>query len=175
MMAFFTQSKLTHGKSRAMSDNRSMKHVMLVLLMGALSGCASMQSKWKDIEPGQSKEDAISIMGKPDGYSKAASNGANVLVWQMDEFSICAARLDSANKVDAKVCQDNAEARAQAHAAKAAAWQAAMASQQRPLFVPMQSQQSPRPTRTDCNSTYGGGFSCTSQPTGVDTSIYQQR
>lgn len=112
------------------------------------------------------------MMGEPITFYE--KDGKNILVWQMDAFASCSVVLGDGGNVEAKSCYDNIEARSNAQAMALQYYMRRQQSQQdQPHQVPIY--QPARPVQTSCRS-YGLGHeiqtNCTSQSTGIDTSIY---
>jgi hypothetical protein len=84
MMAIFTQSKLTHGKSRAMSDNKGMKNLIWLAMILVLTGCASTAKRLNRVSVGMSKPEVFDVLGDPD--SVKAADKTEVLVYGSNDF-----------------------------------------------------------------------------------------
>lgn len=143
----------------------------------ALSGCASMETKWKRVTYGQTLDEVMDIMGNPDAFQH--KDGKNSYAWAINAYQACGADFGSDGRVESKNCKVDESARARQEAAQQ---QAAMmymqmrAQQTQPSFTPVQSYQPKQNLRTNCQTRWVGGTAysdCSSSPTGIDTSIYR--
>lgn len=146
----------------------------------AVSGCASLQSRFNErVKPGQAMDDTIAAMGKyPDRWA-VNKNEQTVGVWNVGGYTYCGVVFDDDQKVLDKRCETNLEERArdQEQQRQAAMMYMQMQAQQpaQPAYR-MPTYQAPRSTQSNCQSRISGGTiysDCSSRPTGVDTSIYQ--
>lgn len=78
-----------------------MRTSILVLMAISVVGCASRQTKWERIIPGQSQDEVTDVMGNPDSIQ--VKDGNYVYGWGMNAYSACWATFD-AGKVREKSC-----------------------------------------------------------------------
>lgn len=145
---------------------------LITVCLITISGCASFQSKWKDIKEGDSEEKVTASLGAPDEFAHR-QNGAYQEGWRPDAFHACALLFSKDHLVLEKACNVDSQGIARANAAALQYWQSTHPVQSSG-FVPAQSYQPARPIETNCS--YGGynSINCTSRPSGVDTSIYNR-
>lgn len=157
-----------------------MKTLMSTFCLVALMSCATAESRWLTVGPGQTRDDVIQAMGSPDAHFQN-QDGHETLGWKVDYYTFCRATFVDA-RMEQKGCESDEQARArdQAAARAMANWNAQNQDNDRRLQQQQQYQQRlnavPRPTQTSCQTTWMGGTAttnCNSQQFGADTSMYQ--
>lgn len=83
---------------------------MATIVLGSSCASAPRGPGWRDIGQGTTREQVMSIMGDPDEFYK--DSGHDVLVWQTSKYKKCSIRFDAQSNVDAKVCQEDTQAKA---------------------------------------------------------------
>lgn len=89
-----------------------------MLLM--FTGCASTQTRYNNVERGQSKDQILDSLGKPD-YIDISADGKDVYYWNTDRFTRCGLTFDADHTVVGKQCNTDSAAEARYQAANAMA------------------------------------------------------
>lgn len=165
-----------------MPDNRSMtKLCTFVGLAVLLVGCATSAKRMNELTPGMSKAQVIQILDEPD--STSMTNGHEVLRFRLkpglldDPTTYLVffkdGRVTEFGHVTAFMSAEEREADQRARQQALQYWM--NRSSQPSTYQPVQMYQAPRPTQTNCQTRWVGNTAvsdCTSNPTGIDSSIY---
>lgn len=154
------------------------KFAAAALALISASGCASFEKKWGKIDSGQTRAEAIDIMGPPVIFEKR-EGGEELVGWSYNSYTRCGVILDSDKKVKEKGCEVDEAGRNRAIAAdqaRAAYWlqmqaidaqrQSQSDSQPNPMVEHLNQKRQNRPYQTECQNNGYGRTNCTTQQRG---------
>lgn len=154
-----------------------MRNLALVVLVLSLTACASIPKKLLRVSPGMSKQEVGAIMGEPDDFRVDGSREVYAFDSRSERYVVVfeEGKVTKYGPMDAVFppSEEELARRAQIQAARAQAAAMYMQMQQRePSYQPVTIYQPARTTQTNCQMS-GNQVNCSSQPSGLDTSIYQ--
>lgn len=157
-----------------------MTKLLVLFLFASLAGCASARfaKHWNDIQPGVPVDQVVKLLGAP-RWQNNTPDGGTVLTWSPEDFTECYVSLAPNQAVSSKDCAVDhvAQERYQARQAAMAAAYLGMQQRQSTLDYRPAAYQPQRQTQTNCQTRWSGGTAytdCSSQPTGIDASIYNR-
>lgn len=86
-----------------------MRKLVFVVILGFFSGCASMEKKFANVQPGQPMTSVMDSLGSPAQFRQ--ESGTHVAVWGINEFTQCMIKFNEKELVTEKQCVVDEEER----------------------------------------------------------------